>query len=148
MANYTWSKNLTTASNDYRALQCTYDLLAEYGPADIDRRHVFTGSYVYYLPFYKDQKGIAGHVLGGWELSGIGYLSALTRTYCLSDAHRQSNESSNSCRTSADSRPFGTPPATFLGTLHLKCEFYPAETCMRRGTTHACYAIHAHKASE
>lgn len=74
VANYTWSKNLTTASNDYRAPQYTYDLLAEYGPADIDRRHVFTGSYVYYLPFYKDQKGFAGHLLGGWEVSGIGYL--------------------------------------------------------------------------
>lgn len=74
VANYTWSKNLTTASNDYRAPQYTYDLNAEYGPADIDRRHVFTGSYVYTLPFYKSQQGFTGHVLGGWELSGIGYL--------------------------------------------------------------------------
>jgi hypothetical protein len=74
VANYTWSKNLTTASNDYRAPQYTYDLKAEYGPADIDRRQVFTGSYVYYLPFFKNQHGLAGHVLGGWELSGIGYL--------------------------------------------------------------------------
>jgi hypothetical protein len=74
VANYTWSKNLTTASNDYRAPQYTYDLNAEYGPADIDRRHVFTGSYVYYLPFFKSQQGFVGHVLGGWELSGIGYL--------------------------------------------------------------------------
>jgi hypothetical protein len=74
-ANYTWSKNLTTASNDYRAAQYSYDLLAEYGPADIDRRHIFTGSYVYTLPFYKGQKGVVGHVLGGWELSGIGYLN-------------------------------------------------------------------------
>jgi hypothetical protein len=73
-ANYTWSKNLTTASNDYRAAQYSYDLLAEYGPADIDRRHVFTGSYVYTLPFYESQRGVVGHVLGGWELSGIGYL--------------------------------------------------------------------------
>lgn len=73
-ANYTWSKNLTTASNDYRAPQYSYNLLAEYGPADIDRRHVFTGSYVYTLPFFKDQKGVLGHALGGWELSGIGYL--------------------------------------------------------------------------
>jgi hypothetical protein len=73
-ANYTWSKNLTTASNDYRAPQYSYDLRAEYGPADIDRRHVFTGSYVYYLPFYKSQQGAVGHLLGGWELSGIGYL--------------------------------------------------------------------------
>ena len=74
VANYTWSKNLTTASNDYRAPQYSYDLLAEYGPADIDRRHVFTGSYVYYLPMYKSQQGFVGHLLGGWELSGIGYL--------------------------------------------------------------------------
>lgn len=74
VANYTWSKNLTTASNDYRAPQYTYDLSAEYGPADIDRRHVFTGSYVYTLPFFKAQQGLAGHVLGGWEVAGIGYL--------------------------------------------------------------------------
>jgi hypothetical protein len=74
VANYTWSKNLTTASNDYRAPQYSYDLLAEYGPADIDRRHVFTGSYVYYLPMYKSQQGFVGHLLGGWEVSGIGYL--------------------------------------------------------------------------
>jgi hypothetical protein len=73
-ANYTWSKNLTTASNDYRAPQYSYDLLAEYGPADIDRRQVFTGSYVYTLPFYRSQHGLVGHALGGWELSGIGYL--------------------------------------------------------------------------
>lgn len=74
-ANYTWSKNLTTASNDYRAPQYSYDLKAEYGPADIDRRHVFTGSYIYTLPFYKKQLGVVGHVLGGWEVSGIGYLN-------------------------------------------------------------------------
>ncbi len=74
-ANYTWSKNLTTASNDYRAPQYSYDIAAEYGPADFDRRHVFTGSYVYNLPFYKGQHGFAGHLFGGWELAGIGYLS-------------------------------------------------------------------------
>jgi hypothetical protein len=74
VANYTWSKNLTTASNDYRSPQNVYDIKADYGPADIDRRHVFTGSYVYYLPFFKNQHGAVGHILGGWELSGIGYL--------------------------------------------------------------------------
>jgi len=75
VANYTFSKNLTTASNDYRAPQYSYDLRAEYGPADIDRTHVFTGSYVYTLPFYKRQQGFAGHLLGGWEVAGIGYLN-------------------------------------------------------------------------
>jgi len=75
VVNYTWSKNLTTASNDYRAPQYSYDLKADYGPADIDRRHVFTASYIYTLPFYKNQQGFAGHLLGGWELAGIAYLN-------------------------------------------------------------------------
>src|SRR5436309_4376956 len=74
--NYTWSKNLTTASNDFRAPQNTYNILGDYGPADIDRRHIFTGSYVYTLPFFRGQQGLVGHVLGGWELSGIVYLNS------------------------------------------------------------------------
>lgn len=75
VVNYTWSKNLTTASNDYRAPQYSYNIRADYGPADIDRRHVFTGSYIYTLPFYKSQQGFAGHALGGWEVAGILYLN-------------------------------------------------------------------------
>jgi hypothetical protein len=74
--NYTWSKNLTTASNDFRSPQYVYNILADYGPSDLDRRHIFTGSYVYTLPFFKQQEGFVGHVLGGWELSGIVYLNS------------------------------------------------------------------------
>ncbi len=74
--NYTWSHDLTTASGDYRSAQNTYNLRGDYGNSDFDRRHVFTGSYVYDLPFYKHQTGFAGHVLGGWELSGIVYLNS------------------------------------------------------------------------
>jgi hypothetical protein len=28
-------------------------------------------NYVYNLPFYSSQQGIVGHILGGWEVSGI-----------------------------------------------------------------------------
>lgn len=74
--NYTWSKNMTTASNDFRSPQYVYDILADYGPSDLDRRNIFTGSYVYTLPFFKQQTGFVGHLLGGWELSGIAYLNS------------------------------------------------------------------------
>jgi hypothetical protein len=73
MLNYTWSHALTDAPNQYTTPQNVYDLRAEYGPADFDRRHVFTGSYIYHLPFYRLQRGVTGHLLGGWELSGIVY---------------------------------------------------------------------------
>jgi len=71
--NYTWSHALSDAPSQYASPQSIYDIRAEYGPADFDRRHVFTGSYIYRFPFYRSQRGFAGHLLGGWEISGIVY---------------------------------------------------------------------------
>jgi hypothetical protein len=69
--SYTWSHALTTAGNDASAPQNNADLRAEYGPADFDRRHIFKADFVYEFPWMRDQQGFLGHVLGGWEFSGI-----------------------------------------------------------------------------
>lgn len=71
-ANYTWSKNMTDAQNEFStAPQNTYDLRAEYSRAIFDRRHIFNANFVYELPFYTDQKNFRGKLLGGWQVSGI-----------------------------------------------------------------------------
>ena len=69
---YTWSKLLTTNPYD-RSLSAydSYNLKQSYGPSVVNTPQIFVASYVYDLPFYKGQKGFLGHVLGGWELSGI-----------------------------------------------------------------------------
>ncbi len=69
---YTWSKDLTTNSND-RDTSATYayNLKLDYGPSSTNTPHIFEASYIYDLPWYKSQHGLAGHVLGGWEVSGI-----------------------------------------------------------------------------
>jgi outer membrane receptor protein involved in Fe transport len=69
--NYTWSHALTNGGNDAFTPQNNNDLRAEYGPADFDRRHIFTANFVYEFPWLKAQKGFVGHLLGGWEMSGI-----------------------------------------------------------------------------
>jgi hypothetical protein len=71
-AAYTWSKLLTTNPYD-RSLAAynTYDLKQSYGPSVLNTPQMFVMSYVYDFPFYKSQAGFVGHVLGGWELSGI-----------------------------------------------------------------------------
>jgi hypothetical protein len=70
--SYTWSHNLTNNQTDRStAPQNSYDIAAEYGPSQQDRRHIFTANWVYDLPFYKTQAGFVGHVLGGWTFSGI-----------------------------------------------------------------------------
>jgi hypothetical protein len=69
---YTWSKLLTTNTNDRgTSAYDTYNLKGSYGPSGLNTPQMFVMSYVYELPFHRDQHGLAGHLLGGWELSGV-----------------------------------------------------------------------------
>jgi hypothetical protein len=69
---YTWSKNLTDNQTDRSTAPVDgYDSKAEWSRATLDRRHVFNVNYIYELPFFQDQRGFAGKVLGGWQVSGI-----------------------------------------------------------------------------
>ena len=71
-ANYTWSRALTNANADRTgAPQISSQPSAEYGRAAADRTHIFNANAVYGLPFFYQQRGLAGHMLGGWEVSGI-----------------------------------------------------------------------------
>jgi hypothetical protein len=69
---YTWSKNLTNNLTDRsHAPQDSYDIASEYGRAALDRTHIATINYIYELPFYRNDRGLAGTLLGGWQASGI-----------------------------------------------------------------------------
>ncbi|MGI8789097.1 MAG: carboxypeptidase regulatory-like domain-containing protein [Pyrinomonadaceae bacterium] len=69
---YTFAKNLTDAQTDRSSAPLnTYDLRAEYGRAQLDRRHVFVVNYIYEIPYFSKRKDFAGKVLGGWQTSGI-----------------------------------------------------------------------------
>jgi hypothetical protein len=71
--NYTWSKSLTNVPDDpnFSAPQDSRNLESEYSYSRFDQRNVFTANFVYQLPFYKEQHGFVGHLLGGYEFSGI-----------------------------------------------------------------------------
>jgi hypothetical protein len=69
---YTWAKTLTNNPSDRSdAPYDTYNFAADYGPASFGVGQNLIINYVYDLPFYKSQRGLVGHVLGGWEVSGI-----------------------------------------------------------------------------
>lgn len=69
---YTWSKTLTNLSYDRgQETYDTYNPKLDYGPSQLNQPQTFVANYVYDLPFYSNQKGFVGHLLGGWELSGI-----------------------------------------------------------------------------
>ncbi|HEY1742573.1 MAG TPA: TonB-dependent receptor [Granulicella sp.] len=83
---YTWSKNLSDQANDRgTANTYTYDPKLDYGPSSINEPQIFVANFVYKEPFLREQHGLLGHTLGGWEISGIttfesGLSSTLTQS--------------------------------------------------------------------
>lgn len=73
--SYTFSKNLADATNDRDAIdnpQNPRNKRTEYAEARTSRPHIFSASYVYKLPFFRNSaNSFAKHVLGGWQISGI-----------------------------------------------------------------------------
>jgi hypothetical protein len=72
--SYTWSHCLTTYQADRSTggiMPVQGDMKNNYGPCIGDRRHILTANFVWDLPWFRAQQGFAGHILGGWEISGI-----------------------------------------------------------------------------
>jgi len=88
-ANYTWSKSLSNNNTAYffRAPQDNFNIDAEYGRTPLDRRHVINFNWVYELPFFTEQKGLVGKLLGGWEWSGIASFQTGTPTTITSSSY-------------------------------------------------------------
>lgn len=88
--NYTWSHNLgdvdpttavgystsTNSGASHSTAQDRYNTNLEYGPTSLDRRHVLSADFVLNEPWFRTQRGLLGHIAGGWELSGITSVNA------------------------------------------------------------------------
>jgi len=73
-AAYTWSHSLGIApggGGDFNTLSNPYNRAYDFGPTGLDRRQTLVLNYIYDLPIFRNNKGLTGSVLGGWELSGI-----------------------------------------------------------------------------
>ena len=75
--HYTWSKFLDTASEIFNPSsgevavpQDSFNIAADKAVSTYDRPHRFTGNAVYELPFMRDQAGIVGKIVGGWQVNG------------------------------------------------------------------------------
>ncbi len=67
-ASYTYSKGMGhVEGNPLDSRNKNLD----FGLIDLDRTHIFSFNYIWELPFFKNSKGVAASVLGGWQISGI-----------------------------------------------------------------------------
>jgi hypothetical protein len=76
-ANYTYSSFINdnddilggTTNNTIAAVPFNFKL--EKARSGLDQPHRLVINYVYQVPFFKEQKGVIGRILGGYELAGI-----------------------------------------------------------------------------
>jgi len=88
ISNFTFSKALgtgsVTQSTSSFSVTDPWNLRSMYGPnggngggagagnsGGFDSKFQFNQSLVYHLPFYKDQRGILGHIAGGWGIAPL-----------------------------------------------------------------------------
>jgi len=82
--SYTWSRAMgnTSGIGDNPEPECAFVCTLpdgrvvtwhafDYGRLSFDRQHILVVTYNYAFPFFRNSGGIAGVVLGGWELGGI-----------------------------------------------------------------------------
>ncbi len=78
-AGYTWSHSIDNSSDyspgqgatDFSFAQNQFDQAAERASSAFDIRQRFILSHVWQIPFFREQKGIEGHILGGWTFASI-----------------------------------------------------------------------------
>jgi outer membrane receptor protein involved in Fe transport len=82
-AAYTFSKTIDNSSeifafdiassntqNPFCITSCERSL------SNLDRPHAFSTNFIYDVPFFKEQRGVVGHLLGGWQLNGVYVLTS------------------------------------------------------------------------
>ena len=67
----TMSEIFNVSSGEIAVAQDSYNRRSDRARSSFDRPHRLAGNFVYELPYFRDQKGFTGHVLGGWQLNSF-----------------------------------------------------------------------------
>ncbi len=138
LASYTYSKMLDYSTGAFSGetlgggtIQDWNNLRAEWSPSSLDQTHRFIVNTVYELPFFRRQQGIAGHILGGWELgvlasfysgSPLGITSSVNGTFSQGGGQRPNWNGLNPAVSNPtvtrwfDPSVFSNPPSYTFGT--------------------------------
>lgn len=74
-SNFTWGRALGTGdsaqSSSSQTVLNPWDMQMSYGPQSFDIRFLYNLAMLYQVPFYRQQKGLLGRVLGGWTIAPL-----------------------------------------------------------------------------
>jgi hypothetical protein len=75
VSNFTWGRALGTGdiaqSTSSATVMDPFNVDASYGPQAYDRKFIYNLSLYYQAPYFRSQKGLLGHILGGWTIAPL-----------------------------------------------------------------------------
>jgi outer membrane receptor protein involved in Fe transport len=82
--SYTWSKTIDDASDIFARTDVTSPNAqnpfcinrCERGLSAVDRPHAFASNFIWDIPYFREQRGVLGRILGGWQLNGTYFLTS------------------------------------------------------------------------
>jgi hypothetical protein len=115
--SYTWSKTIDDASDIFARTDVTNPNAqnpfcinrCERSLSALDRPHAFSANFIYDVPLMREQRGLVGHLLGGWQLNGTYFLTS-GATFTPGQSSSFNSSTGNSYLTAGD-RPFLTNPS-------------------------------------
>ena len=110
---YTFSKTLDNASEifafaDIQSPNAQNPFCldkCEYSTSNLDRPHAFSANFIYDVPLFKEQHGVVGHVLGGWQFNGT-YIWTSGTVYTPGQSFNGNNIGLGNTYLTAGDRPF------------------------------------------
>ncbi len=124
--NYSLSKTIDNASEIFGTLGGGQGVAASQNPFDITdgerglsafhQKHIFTTNFIYELPWHKEQRGVVGHLLGGFQLNGI-IRAGSGRPYTPLEVLATVDPAFEIAFINGASRPFNGNPSAPTGTI-------------------------------
>ncbi|HZM89005.1 MAG TPA: carboxypeptidase regulatory-like domain-containing protein [Blastocatellia bacterium] len=141
-ASYTWSHTIDNSSEVFQFNGGNGNVVAQ-NPLDVTRgershsgfdvRNVFNAFWVWDIPVMRSQKGVLGHLLGGWQLNGVLGVRNAVRWNPLQQSTTRNPYEDNAFQNFTASgigqmRPFSGSPNAPLSTVGITdvdaCIFY------------------------
>jgi outer membrane receptor protein involved in Fe transport len=154
-ASYTFSKTIDNASeifafadissanaqNPFCINQCERSL------SNLNRPNAFSASFIYDLPWMKEQRGVVGHLLGGWQINGVQVITS-GNPYTPNESSNLSYGLGTAYLTSGD-RPFVSNPGAPEGTVAIAATdawALFADSPFVNGNSTVFYSVNTHNA--
>ncbi len=155
-ASYTFSKTIDNASEifafaDISSANAQNPFCinsCERALSNLNRPHAFSASFIWDIPWMKEQRGVVGHILGGWQINGVQVLTS-GNPYTPNEVATNGGYGLGTAYLTSGDRPFVSNPSAPENTVAIAATdawALFADAPFVNGNSTVFYSVNTHNA--